>query len=605
MDFEVKITETPSEEAVFFRNRKYAIQDGCYGYYNRDDGYVKCGGAVYIEKIYTVVNTAEKQYILYFFDAQGRKITIPFYRKDLTEIGIVKLLANGVQVTKKSAVALINTIFNQEKDSPHEMIHSTLGFWEYNKRQVFLGEQGIGISSSFIKKLKIKPEGDFEVWKKMIREEVLGTPMEVILATAATAPLVDFLKNDIHTGNLLLSMVGESSTGKTCSGCLGVSCGAKPSFRGDSMITTFGDSKNSLMHSMYSSYPMLIDEGSLINYNPTVLMYSLAEGKEKARLTKELNKADAMVFSTTILMTSEKSILGLCDQNSGLLVRCLEFENVIWTKSAESADIIKQVCERNYGFVIPLIAERLIEIDEKDEREKLLNAYFDMQKTLVKKAKERKTYNALTERYMKIIALIVTGAKLFSDVLGIVLDIDMISDFLQEQSAVANGEMMDIGNRAMSYLCQYIALHSPKFVRGESNSNIIDEVPFECLGRLQYLKGAIILNNSEKANIELFISDLAFERIMYEGRFPDKKVVLKSWKEKGYLHSQKDRYLEKVKITSVPAVSGYRVYIPIKEETANFKELDGKELDYVKDIFSEKSSNYHEKQGKNENGEVI
>ena len=52
------------------------------------------------------------------------------------------------------------------------------------------------------------------------------------------------------------------------------------------------------------------------------------------------------------------------------MVRCLEFENITYTKNAESADRIKQVCEQNYGFIIPLIAKKLLQRwnDEKDGR---------------------------------------------------------------------------------------------------------------------------------------------------------------------------------------------------------------------------------------------
>lgn len=133
-------------------------------------------------------------------------------------------------------------------------------------------------------------------------------------------------------------------------------------------MLTFADSKNSLMNSICSAYPTVIDEGSLIRYNPTSLLYELAEGREKGRLTRELVKAESNKFNTTIFMTSEKSILGMCDQNTGLLVRCLEFEEIVWTKSAHSADNIKAVCEQNYGFVIINIATLLLQYEKKGKK---------------------------------------------------------------------------------------------------------------------------------------------------------------------------------------------------------------------------------------------
>ncbi|MCB5531939.1 hypothetical protein, partial [Thomasclavelia ramosa] len=82
--------------------------------------------------------------------------------------------------------------------------------------------------------------------------EAIGTNLETILAIACSAPIVDFLRDEIHIGNVIACLVAESSTGKTTAGCLGVSVGSKCSFAGDSMIATFADSKNSLMRSIYS-----------------------------------------------------------------------------------------------------------------------------------------------------------------------------------------------------------------------------------------------------------------------------------------------------------------------------------------------------------------
>lgn len=330
------------------------------------------------------------------------------------------------------------------------------------------------------------------------------------------------------------------------------------------------------MHSIYSSYPLLIDEGSLIRSNQTALLYSLAEGKEKGRLDKELNKADAMVYSTSIFMTSEKSILRLCDQNTGLLVRCLEFEGVTWTRDAESADNIKQVCDSNYGFAIPLIAKKLVEIAENGQKEELLQYYQDCKKKLVQNARNKNEYNSLTERFMKILALIVTGAKIFTESVGVVLDKEMITSFILEHSAIADTEKLDIGNRALEYLCQYISLHHAKFIQSkEWKKDEVHVTPQECKGRIQKI-GSKVLNNGETVNAELFISELVFGKILKEGGFQDEKVILKSWKEKGYLHCEKDRYCSKVEIVSQPAVKGYRIYLPVHQvEKIELKKPEG------------------------------
>ncbi|MFR7440989.1 MAG: hypothetical protein ACLUUG_06815 [Lachnospiraceae bacterium] len=97
-------------------------------------------------------------------------------------------------------------------------------------------------------------------------------------------------------------------------------------------------------------------------------------------------------------MTSEKSILNLCDENTGLYVRCLEFENIM-DSFGKSADIIKNICENNYGFVIPRIGQKLLETNV----EELLKQYWEYQNEIVTRAREKGTNTPLTERLAKSI----------------------------------------------------------------------------------------------------------------------------------------------------------------------------------------------------------
>lgn len=562
------------------------IRNGQYGKWdyrkNEAPRFISLGAAVFLRSISINANTSERILTLAFKDAHGKEVLCQFERKNLTETGIMQLLGKGVQVTKKTAGVLITSILNQEPDAPSEIRHTELGFGYFDEKQVFFGYTANGIESNYNGNLLIQPTGSFGAWKEMVQTEVLGTNLETIVAIAAAAPVIDFLKEEIHTGNIIASLVAESSTGKTTAGCLAVSLGSKCSFAGDSMVTTFADSKNSLMRSIYSSYPMLIDEGSLIRYNPTSLIYELAEGKEKGRLNKELEKADARTFSTAILMTSEKSILNLCDENTGLYVRCLEFENVVWTSSAESADNIKKVCERNYGFAIPLIAEHLLTTD----RDELIERFWDYQKKIVEHVRTREKNTPLTERISKSVAMILLAADVFVEATDIELDVPRISTFVVENTMISEEKMLDIGQRALEYLRQYIAVNDFKFVKGKPDTNEWTAVPPDCKGRLQNIRPKL-LPDGKRAMQEVLLPEIVFEEILVMGGFPDKKVVLKKLKEAGYLACDKDRYLSRFIIAEPPAVKGYRIYLT---EEIDFVSLEEEEAKGIEQIF-EKGGN--------------
>lgn len=576
-----------SAKSSYVIDRSVEIRNGQYGKLeyrkNEEPRFVPMGTAVHLEAVCIDADTQERTMKLSFVDAQEKEVHIVLERRDLSEQGVLSLLSKGVQVTKKTAGVLVTSLMNQEPNVPCEIKHKELGFRMFEEKKVFLCGTGIGIESVYHGNLLIKPTGDFEAWKEMVQTEVVGTNLETIVAMAAAAPVIDFFKEEIHTGNIIASLVAESSTGKTTAGCLAVSLGSKCSFAGDSMVSTFADSKNSLMRSIHSSYPMLIDEGSLIRYNPTSLIYELAEGKEKGRLNKELEKADSRTFATSIFMTSEKSILNLCDENTGLYVRCLEFENVVWTASAESADKIKRVCERNYGFVIPMIAEHLLKADHDE----LIERYWMYQQEIVERARTAGKNTPLTERISKSVAVILLAADVFVEATGIELNKSSISTFIEENTVMAEGKTFDIGQRALEFLRQYITVNNSKFVKGKPDTNELTAVPLDCKGRIQTIRPKL-LSNKKTAIQEIMLPEIVFEEILAEGGFPDKKVVLKKLKEAGYLICDKDRYISRFIVATPPAVKGYRIYLTAETEDkesdfVNVKETEAKEIE---EIFS-------------------
>lgn len=165
-------------------------------------------------------------------------------------------------------------------------------------------------------------------------------------------------------------------------------------------------------------------------------------------MSKELNVAASSYFKTAIIMTSEKSILNLCDENTGLKVRNLEFEGITWTKDAASADRIKKTIQTNYGFLVPLAAQSLL-----DHGSMIVDRYWGWCECIISDAREDGSYNALTERASKQSALIMLGAELASEILDIPLDIE---GMLREHSLVGDPASVDIGMRAYEYLMQHL-----------------------------------------------------------------------------------------------------------------------------------------------------
>lgn len=564
MKSQVEITKAKDKNDTYVKYNKYDIQNGQYGEWENNKNsfeFVPKGSAVYIDKVINHLDTKEKSYILRFMDAEGKEYKVSFDRKELTEQGIMNLLAYGVQVLKPDAKILIASILNQEPFVESESIHTSVGFTKYDKKTVFLARKAIGVKSNYRGNLKIGKTGKYSKWKEMIKTEVLGNiPLEFILAVACSGLFVDYLQEKIPLENILIGLIGESSTGKSTAGEFLVSCGAKPSFQGDSLVLNFADTQNAIMAIIPSSYPVLIDEGSLLNYNPTKLLYNLAMGAEKKRLNKDLEKVPPSYFKTAIAITSEKSLLSICDENSGLLVRFLEIENVTWTRDAQSADTIKEIININYGWLIPKVAEMIISIEEEDGEKAITDLYSECYNNLIEEAENQGCNNSLMGRACKEYAIILLSACYINAVMDIELNYEGIMDFILKHSPVREPESSNIGSRALQYLMQYISENYNKFI-SKDNSEISNT---NCLGRIRDIRKPITI--ADKCyDKRLYISEDILQRILRDRRFPDIKVILKKWKEAGILKCEKDRYVSDIKIIEDISVKGYIINLPESE----------------------------------------
>ena len=205
---------------------------------------------------------------------------------------------------------------------------------------------------------------------------------------------------------------------------------------------------------------------------------------------------------------------------------------------------------------MPKIARKIIQL-EKAEDDKVLTSFAYWQNRFIEYAQEHGQYNPLTERAAKQYAIILVTAELIQKVMKIELQLEEILIFLQKHSLVKDIEQTNIGQRALDFLLQYMEHHFSQFVTTKDS----EYPPNNCLGRIAKMR-QIRLKNGMLSEQRLYISDIVLEKVLQEGAFPDKKVVLAKWKETGYLKSEKDRYISDVSIIGDVSVKGYVINIP-------------------------------------------
>lgn len=177
--------------------------------------------------------------------------------------------------------------------------------------------------------------------------------------------------------------------------------------------------------------------------------------------------------------------------------------------------------------------------------------------SVIKRAREAKTYNNLTERTAKQSALILVAVDIVNEVLKLKLNKEAIGDFMEEHSLVNSVEQVSIGKRAMEWLLQFISKNYTQFLSKDSPKEISN-----CRGKLENMQ-TVLLNTDEESGMRLKVTDSEFMKILKEGHFSEKATVLKEWKEMGYLKAQSDRYISRIKIVGDIQVKGYIIQLPV------------------------------------------
>ena len=92
-----------------------------------------------------------------------------------------------------------------------------------------------------------------------------------------------------------------------------------------------------------------------------------------------------------------------------------------------------------------------------------------------------------------------------------------------------------------------------------------DFVPIDCAGLITKVCPSTLIDGTPYSK-RLYITNIKLTSILHVGQFPDIKVILKRWKEKGILKSEKDRYISDIHIVkNMPTVKGYMINMPEQE----------------------------------------
>lgn len=381
----------------------------------------------------------------------------------------------------------------------------------------------------------LQPKGTFKGWWEMYLKQVKGNLLlELAVVFAASSLVTAFLKtrHEVEFAGTIFSFMGNSSTGKSTAAALAVSIAGNPTKGSNTLFRSWNGTRNALEGYLSSNYglPIVLDELSAATFKDTTgLLYSLAEGQGRQRSNIDGNVKALKNWGTSVISTAEHSVLNNSARNDGLNVRTIEISEA-FTTSADNADAIKRAISVNYGHIMPLVAEYLLK--REDEVIKWFHAEHDWFKNQLK----NETSNTGI-RMFKRYAVIATSARIFERVIAVPIDIDAVREYLVSYHLESVSER-SLAEKSIEVIVQFVAQNRGKFSEDAKLSTMIENY------------GLIELKED---HIQVKILKNVFKNMLNENQFQDVNIVIVALRDKGYIHSDRNRKTTK---RSVPDSNG-------------------------------------------------
>lgn len=450
-----------------------------------------------------------------------------------------KLMAKGVDLPHESVRLIATFLRKQQKFAPHREKYHLVGWHKHEddggelvfRHHHMIGKDGVlsPENDSENGNYELTPKGELGIWCEMVRTHVRGhAPLETILATGFASAIIGYLArryDDVDT--FVTHLAGNSTQGKTTAALLAVSPFGMPSQRKKGLGKTWNGTTNALLNMLGGNYgiPIVLDELSMNNTESlTDVLYVLASGQEKSRLTDTIQQRKQGTWALGIISTGEQSIFARTNRNIGLTVRIFELSQVQWTISAQHADAIRGVIQDHYGHAGQTFIENILQA----EHERIDETW----KRWQEECKNTLADTPFRDRVAKKYAIILTAAELANEALDIDLSTERILGFLKEQEETAN-DQRDIGLKAWRQIIERVIEHQNHF-KFEGRRGDIIKTWGKIFDREDHFEVAIL-----KSVLERHLKELGYD---------EPKVVLKEWRERRWLLTEGDRPTKRTRI---------------------------------------------------------
>ena len=404
---------------------EYISKNGYFGF-NKDGDFIALG--------YDIAITAVKK------NLDGDKVTLQVVFEVSEEVvntelnyGNMKEVLNekGYAVSHNNEHHIKEYLQQQATELMINSVYTNLGWCRLDNKISFKGYKLKSLDNKqadYNGNYDIQPRGKLDDFQKYLKKLIIGnTPLEVAVTLGLSACVVGYIRLHTSVSNLICSIHGKTTTGKTTAAKLAISMGGNP-YCGDDKISLAGTCSTTA-NAMYGQlrgnhgYPMLFDELGSISKSTDIeqMLYCLAEGEDKKRMTKSGDIRLLEKWSTTIIFTSEHPILN-SNVQTGLNVRVINLADVEWTKSAEQARKIESFSRVFAGLGIDMLSDYIVK--------NASGIYQSYESYVSEISNNLKVDSSLKVRTSKPIAILKLTVELASKAFGVQFNVDEIVQFI-------------------------------------------------------------------------------------------------------------------------------------------------------------------------------
>lgn len=512
---------------------------------HKNKSYYKCWLATKIIPIANLMDedTKEKHIeILYTTGFGEEKQIIP--NNYITRKEAYQLTTYGLMFNESYTKELIYYLYRAISQAPCIITYSKIGWFllkeDDTEKYVFRTDKILTDNQNADLNEKYKYVGGID-FKESLSVENYHNELNKLLTTGGTmfaivaglsSALVSLFSHKSHINNLLIHIFGDSSTGKSSFLRLALSCWGNP-FKAP-LANNYNTTTNAMFSILSNNFGVAVgfDEASCSYINFSNLIYNLDSGRDKSRCNSSSYLKSSKEWRTTIISTSEESLISKSKRNNGIKVRCLEFFNLQITTDSEHSNKIYSFSSENYG----VLGIEFIHYLYKLNKDVIYKDYLRTKEELINKITQKTN---LTDRLADLYAILLLTAT-YAKALKINIDLKYIESILLKHH---NDMIVETNNEEHLYrkITEYIYNNNIRF---PYSSDIFNS--YNCEG---YIQG-----NS------IYICESTFEKILKDNGYSDTRVIVKKLYDKGFLDKNKDRYLFKKMFKKI-SVSFYKIII--------------------------------------------